>query len=192
MFTDLITNSTRLQTQPVRPELDRVSAQRACNINAPISTNKNRNAARNGAPGTSAVWHRPLRKSATDVINHLEASRRKHWKAAKTTLRDICSKQNCDVVTNEKMPQFFFCRVLHTMVSYLRAHAFARSRHCGQVVSRTVERRDCAAHEALPRLQSASSWSVMEQLVSGVCRLSCAFHAAGNIPSDVRMGDIGQ
>ena len=35
---------------------------------------------------------------------------------------------------------------------------------------RRVERRDCA-HEALPRLQSASSWSVMEQLVSGVCRL---------------------
>ena len=39
-----------------------------------------------------------------------------------------------------------------------------------------VERRDCA-HEALPRLQSASSWLVMERLVSGVCRLSCAFHA---------------
>ena len=36
---------------------------------------------------------------------------------------------------------------------------------------RRVERRDCA-HEALARLQSASSWSVMEQLVSGVCRLS--------------------
>ena len=35
---------------------------------------------------------------------------------------------------------------------------------------RRVERRDCA-HEALPRLQSASSWSVMEQLVSGVCCL---------------------
>ena len=31
---------------------------------------------------------------------------------------------------------------------------------------RRVERRDCA-HEALPRLQSASSWLVMEQLVSG-------------------------
>ena len=43
---------------------------------------------------------------------------------------------------------------------------------------RRVERRDCA-HEALPRLQSASSWLVMEQLVSGVCCLSCAFHAAG-------------
>ena len=33
-----------------------------------------------------------------------------------------------------------------------------------------VERRDCA-HEALPRLQSASSWLVMEQLVSVVCRV---------------------
>ena len=33
---------------------------------------------------------------------------------------------------------------------------------------RRVERRDCA-HEALPR--SASSWSVMEQLVSVVCRV---------------------
>ena len=50
---------------------------------------------------------------------------------------------------------------------------------------RRVERRDCA-HEALPRLQSASSWLVMEQLVSGVCHLSCAFHAAGNSPPDVR------
>ena len=35
---------------------------------------------------------------------------------------------------------------------------------------RRVERRDCA-HEALPRLQSASSWLVMEQLASGVCRV---------------------
>ena len=35
---------------------------------------------------------------------------------------------------------------------------------------RRVERRDCA-HEALPRLQSASSWLVMEQLVSTVWRL---------------------
>ena len=42
------------------------------------------------------------------------------------------------------------------------------------------------AHEALPRLQSAISRSVMEQLVSGVCRLSCAFHAAGNSPPDLR------
>ena len=33
---------------------------------------------------------------------------------------------------------------------------------------RRVERRDCA-HEALPRLQSASSWLVMEQLASVVC-----------------------
>ena len=56
---------------------------------------------------------------------------------------------------------------------------------------RRVERRDCA-HEALPRLQSASSWLVMEQLVSGVCRLSCAFHAAGNSPPDVRRSDTGQ
>ena len=56
---------------------------------------------------------------------------------------------------------------------------------------RRVERRDCA-HEALPRLQSASSCSVMEQLVSGVGRLSCRFHAAGNIPHDVRRGDTGQ
>ena len=37
------------------------------------------------------------------------------------------------------------------------------------VARRLVERRD-SAHEALPRLQSASSWSVIEQLVSGVCR----------------------
>ena len=55
---------------------------------------------------------------------------------------------------------------------------------------RRVERRDCA-HEALPRLQSASSWLVMEQLVSEGCRLSCAFHAAGNSPPDVRRGDTG-
>ena len=41
---------------------------------------------------------------------------------------------------------------------------------------RRVERRDCA-HEALPRLQSASSWSVMEQLVSGVCRV-CSMRQA--------------
>ena len=41
-------------------------------------------------------------------------------------------------------------------------------------VCRRVERRDCA-HEALLRLQSASSWLVMEQLVSGICR------AAGEI-----------
>ena len=56
---------------------------------------------------------------------------------------------------------------------------------------RRVERRDCA-HEALPRLQSASSWMVMEQLVSGVCHLSCAFHTAGNSPPDVRRSDTGQ
>ena len=48
---------------------------------------------------------------------------------------------------------------------------------------RRVERRDCA-HDALPRLQSASSWLVMEQLVSGICRLSCVFLAAGNSPPD--------
>ena len=56
---------------------------------------------------------------------------------------------------------------------------------------RRVERR-YSAHEALPRLQSASSWSVMEQLVSGVCCLSCAFHATCNSPPDVRRGDTGQ
>ena len=56
---------------------------------------------------------------------------------------------------------------------------------------RRVKRRDCA-HEALPRLQFASSWSVMEQLVFGVCRLSRAFQAAGNSPPGVWRGDIGQ
>ena len=56
---------------------------------------------------------------------------------------------------------------------------------------RRVERRDYA-HEALPRLQSASSRLVMEQLVPGVCRLSCAFHAAGNSRPDVRRSDTGQ
>ena len=56
---------------------------------------------------------------------------------------------------------------------------------------RRVEPRDCA-HEALLRLQSASSWLVMEQLVSGVCRLSCAFHAAGNSPPYVSRSDTGQ
>ena len=35
---------------------------------------------------------------------------------------------------------------------------------------RRVERCDCA-HETLPRLQSASSWLVVEQLVSVVCRV---------------------
>ena len=53
---------------------------------------------------------------------------------------------------------------------------------------RRVERGE-SAHSALPRLQSASSWSVMEQLVSGVCRLLCAFQAAGNSPPDVKRGD---
>ena len=56
---------------------------------------------------------------------------------------------------------------------------------------RRVERRDYA-HEALTRLQSSSSWLVMEQLVYGVCRLSCAFHAAGNIPPGVMRSDTGQ
>ena len=41
---------------------------------------------------------------------------------------------------------------------------------------RRIERRDCA-HEALPRLQSASSWLVMEQLVSGVCRVRSLWQA---------------
>ena len=59
------------------------------------------------------------------------------------------------------------------------------------LAGRRVEWRDCA-HEALPRLQSASCWSVMEQLVSGVCCLSCEFHAAGNSSPDVRRGDTGQ
>ena len=30
---------------------------------------------------------------------------------------------------------------------------------------------------------------MMEQMVSGACRLSCAFHAAGNSPPGVRRGD---
>ena len=50
---------------------------------------------------------------------------------------------------------------------------------------------DCA-HAALQRLQSASSWLVMEQLVSGVCRLSCSSHVAGISPPDVMRGDTGQ
>ena len=54
---------------------------------------------------------------------------------------------------------------------------------------RRVERRDCA-HEALLRLQSASSWLVVEKLVSGICRLSCAFHTVGNSPPGVRRSDI--
>ena len=53
-----------------------------------------------------------------------------------------------------------------------------------------VQRRDCV-HEALPRLQSAISWSVMELLVSGVCCLLCAFHATGNRPPGARRSDIG-
>ena len=55
---------------------------------------------------------------------------------------------------------------------------------------RRVERRDCA-HEALQRLQSAS-WLVMEQFVSGVCRLSYAFHAASNSHPGVRRTDTSQ
>ena len=47
---------------------------------------------------------------------------------------------------------------------------------------RQIERRDCA-HEALPRLGDGTV---------GVCRLSCAFHAAGNSPPDVRRSDTGQ
>ena len=42
------------------------------------------------------------------------------------------------------------------------------------------------------RLQYASRWFVIEQLVPGSCRVSCAFHAAGNSPPDVRRGDTGQ
>ena len=56
---------------------------------------------------------------------------------------------------------------------------------------RRVERLDYA-HEALPRLQSASSWLVMEQLVYSVCRLPCAFHATSNSPTDARKSDNGQ
>ena len=56
---------------------------------------------------------------------------------------------------------------------------------------RRVEGPDCA-HEALPRFQSASRWLVMKQLVYGVCRLSCAFHAAGNRHPDVRRSYTGQ
>ena len=41
---------------------------------------------------------------------------------------------------------------------------------------RRVEPRDCA-HEALPRLQSASSWMVIEQLVSVVCRVRLMLQA---------------
>ena len=52
-------------------------------------------------------------------------------------------------------------------------------------ICRRVERRDCA-HEAILRLQSASSWLVMEQLVSGICR------AAGNSPPGVRRSDTCQ
>ena len=32
----------------------------------------------------------------------------------------------------------------------------------------------------------------MEQLVSGVCRLLCTIHSAGNNPPDVRRSDTGQ
>ena len=84
-------------------------------------------------------------------------------------------------------------------VGHLQSH-FEGGMHGSQAVfpelqsaaaCRRVEQRDCA-HKALPRLQSASSWSVMEQLVSGVCRLSCAFHTSGNSPPDVRRSDTGQ
>ena len=86
----------------------------------------------------------------------------------------------------------FFFRVLHTIFSHVRAHAFARPVtvtrssavswhvcHCQAVFPEPQSAAACkrvewlfCAHEALPRLQSASSWLVMEQLVSGVCRLS--------------------
>ena len=56
---------------------------------------------------------------------------------------------------------------------------------------RRVERRDCVRAD-LPRLQYASRWFVIEQLVPGSCRVSCAFHAAGNSPPNVRRGDSGQ
>ena len=63
-------------------------------------------------------------------------------------------------------------------LGHLQSH-FDRGWHVCQAVfpelqpaaaCRRVERRDCA-HEALPRLQSASSWSVMGQLESVVCRV---------------------
>ena len=84
-------------------------------------------------------------------------------------------------------------------LGHLQSH-FYRGWHVRQAVflepqsaaaCRRVERRDCA-HEALPRLQSASRRLVMEQLVSVVRRLSCAFHAAGNSPPYVRRSATGQ
>ena len=60
---------------------------------------------------------------------------------------------------------FFFCRVLHTIFSQLRTHAFARS---------VTVTRSSAVYRP------------------GVWRLSWAFHAASNIPPDVRRGDIGE
>ena len=99
----------------------------------------------------------------------------------------------------ETTPSPHHCFARPTPVRHLQSH-FDGGWHVCQAVfpepqsaaaCRRVERRDCA-HEALPRLQSASSWLVMEPLVPGVCRLSCAFHAAGNSPPDVRRSDTGQ
>ena len=54
------------------------------------------------------------------------------------------------------------------------------------------EPQSAASCRRVERLPSGSRWLVMEQLVPGICRLSCAFHAAGNSPPDVRRCDTGQ
>ena len=70
-------------------------------------------------------------------------------------------------------------RLGHLQSHFYRSwHVWAVAEPQSAAACRRVERCDCA-HEALPRLQSASSWLVMEQLVSGVCRLSCTYVPCG-------------
>ena len=111
----------------------------------------------------------------------------------------FCTAHSCAQTVKSSLTESVLSRSSWQRLGYLQSH-FDGGWHVCQAVfpeprpaaaCGRVERRDCA-HEALPRLQSASSWLVMEQLASGVCRLSCAFHAAGNIPPDVRRSDTGQ
>ena len=113
--------------------------------------------------------------------------------------RCFCTAHPCAQSVKGSLTEPVLSRSSRQRLGHLQSH-FDGGWHVCQAVfpepqsaaaCRRVERRDCAAHEALPRLQSPSSWLVMEQLVSEVCRLSCAFHAACNSPPDARRGDTG-
>ena len=82
---------------------------------------------------------------------------------------------HCAQSVNSSPTEPVLSRSSRKRLGHLQSH-FDGGRHVCQAVfpepqpaaaCRRVERRDCA-HEGLPRLQSASGWLVMEQLVSDV------------------------